>query len=284
MLGNRALYHDGGIAVCRHGRLPWENQGSYNFADDKWELYNLENDFSESNDLSAQNPQKLRELQDMFWAEAAKYNVLPLDDRFAERGDPSNRPSLIAGQTHFTFLSGAHRIPESSSANTKNTSHVITAYIDKPGDGVLVAAGGTVGGYALFVKDGVPVYEYNWFGMNRYRVTSSEPLPAGKSTVRVEFKYDGGGLAKGGTVTMFVNDRKVGDGRVEKTIYGRFSADETFDTGLDTGSPVSDLYQSPFTFTGNLNKIEINIAPTTLGAADQKQIDKANKAVEAAKE
>ena len=110
-------------------------------------------------------------------------------------------------------------------------------------------------------------------------VTSSEQLPPGKSTIRVEFKYDGDGLAKGGTVTMFLNDKKVGEGRVDKTIYVRFSADETFDTGLDTGSPVSELYQSPFKFTGTLKKIEIDIAPTKFGALDQQQIDKANKAV-----
>ena len=197
MFGNRALYHDGWIAVCRHGRLPWMNQGSYDFADDKWELYNIDDDFSEAHDLAAKNPEKLRELQDMFWAEAAKYDVLPLDDRFAERGDPSLRPSLIEGRTHFTYFAGAERIPESSSPNIKNKSHIITAYVDQPGDGVLVAAGGTVGGYTLFVKDGKPTYEYNWFGQQRYRVTSSEPLPAGKSTVRVEFKYDGGGLVEG---------------------------------------------------------------------------------------
>ena len=155
--------------------------------------------------------------------------------------------------------------------------------MEQPGDGVLVAAGGVVGGYTLFVKDGKPTYEYNWFGHARYRVTSSEKLPAGKSTVRVEFKYDGGGLAKGGTVTLFVNDKKVGEGRVEKTIYGRFSADETFDTGLRrvTGS---SLYQSPFKFTGVINRIEIDIAPAKLSAAEQEQIEKANKAVAAAAE
>ena len=284
MFGNRALYNDGWIAVCRHGRLPWQTSGSFDFAKDTWELYNLENDFSEANDLSANSPEKLRELQDLFWAEAAKYNVLPLDDRFIERADPSLRPSLIAGRTQFTYFQGAYRIPENSAANIKNKSHVITAYLDKPGDGVLVAAGGTVGGYTLFVKDGKPTYEYNWFGMSRYQVTSSENLPDGKSTVRVEFKYDGGGLAKGGKVTLFVNDKKVGEGRVDKTIFGRFSADETFDTGLDTGSPVSSLYQSPFKFTGTLNKIEINIAPTNLSANEQLQIDKANKALAAASE
>jgi arylsulfatase A-like enzyme len=284
MFGNRALYHEGWIAVCRHGRLPWLSQGSASFADDTWELYNVDVDFSESNDLAAKNPAKLRELQDLFWAEAAKYNVLPLDDRFAERADPSLRPSLIAGKTHFVYLSGAHRIPESSAVSTKNKTHTITAFIDTPGDGVLVAAGGGVGGYTLFVKGGKPVYEYNWFSMTRYRVTSSDPLPAGKSTVRVEFKYDGGGLAKGGTVTMFLNDKKVGEGRVDKTIFGRYSADETFDTGLDTGSPVSDLYQSPFTYTGKLQKVEIDVAPSTLSADDQKKIDAAVEAVGAAAE
>ena len=284
MFGNRALYHDSWIAVCRHGRLPWQTSGSFNFADDKWELYNLQEDFSEGTDLSAKNPQKLNELQDMFWVEAAKYDVLPLDDRFVERADPSLRPSLIEGRTHFTYFAGAYRIPESSSANIKNKSHIITAYIDKSGDGVLVAAGGVVGGYTLFVKDGKPIYEYNWFGQQRYRVTSSEALPQGKSVIRVEFKYDGGGLAKGAMVSLFLNEKKVGEGRVEKTIFARFSADETFDTGLDTGSPVSNLYQSPFRFTGTLNRVEIDIAPTKLTADDQDGIKKANGAVEAARE
>jgi arylsulfatase A-like enzyme len=284
MFGNRALYHDGWIAVCRHGRLPWVTSGSFDFDKDTWELYNIDQDFSEANDLSAQNPAKLKELQDMFWGEAAKYNVLPLDDRFAERANPALRPSLIAGINHFTYFSGAYRIPESSSANIKNKSHVITAFVDKPGDGVLVAAGGVVGGYTLFVKDGKPTYEYNWFGQERYRITSSEKIPEGKSIIRVEFKYDGGGFAKGGTVTMFINDKKVGEGRVDKTIFVRFSADETFDTGLDTGSPVSDQYESPFKFTGTLNKIEIDLSPNNLSAADQKNIETANRAVDAAKD
>jgi arylsulfatase A-like enzyme len=142
VFGNRALYHDGWIAAVRHGRLPWVTQGSADFADDKWELYNID-DYSEAKDLAAKNPDKLRDLQDRFWGEAARYNVLPLDDRFIERADPSLRPSLIEGKTHFVYYSGAHRIPESSSANIKNRSHIITAYVEQPGDGVLVAAGGT---------------------------------------------------------------------------------------------------------------------------------------------
>lgn len=156
--------------------------------------------------------------------------------------------------------------------------------MDQPGDGVLVAAGGTVGGYSLFVKDGRPTYEYNWFGQERYRIASSEPLPAGKSTVRVEFKYDGGGLAKGGAVKMFLNDKQVAEGRVDKTIFGRFSADETFDTGLDAGSPLSDQYASPFKFTGVLNRVEVDIAPAKFGALEQERIREALRAAADAEE
>src|SRR5262249_42829604 len=200
MFGNRALYHEGWIAVCRHGRLPWENAGSYDFDKDTWELYNVEQDFSEANDVAAQNRDKLKELQDLFLVEAKKYNVLPLDDRFAERADPSLRPSLIEGKTSFTYYAGATRIPESSSANVKNRSHTIVATIEMPkqgGDGVLVAAGGLVGGYAFYVKGRRPVYEYNWFSQARYKVTSSQPLPEGPATIRVDFVSDGG-VGKGG--------------------------------------------------------------------------------------
>jgi arylsulfatase len=139
--------------------------------------------------------------------EAAKYNVLPLDDRFIERADPSLRPSLIAGRTDFNYYPGATRIPESSTANVKNRSHSITAHVDVPqggGDGVLVAAGGTVGGYVLYVKDGKPAYEYNWFSQQRYKVQSSENLSPGSAAIRMEFKYDGGGVGKGGTATLFI--------------------------------------------------------------------------------
>lgn len=287
MLGNRALYHDGWIAACRHGRLPWYSEGSWDFDKDKWELYNLTDDFSEANDLAAKYPEKLRELQDMFWAEAARNNVLPLDDRFIERADPNLRPSLIEGRTDLTYFSGARRIPESSSPNVKNKSHVITAEVEVPeggADGVLVAAGGNVAGYTLYIKDGKSVYEYNWFGMERYPIVGSKKLAPGKNTIRVDFKYDGGGVGKGGDVTLFVNDEKVGQGRVEKTVLGRFSADETFDTGEDTGTPVSSSYESPFKFSGKLNKVAVNIAPTELGTAEQKEIKKAKNAFKDANE
>ena len=277
MFGNRAIYSDGWVAASRHGRLPWESSGSYDFDKDKWELYHIDGDFSEGKDVAAQNPEKLRELQDLFWAEAGRYNVLPLDDRFIERADPALRPSLIAGRTDFTYYPGAIRIPESSSASVKNRSHTITAHIEVPqngGDGVLVAAGGIVAGYALYVKDGIPTYEYNWFSQQRYKVASSAKLAPGPATIRVEFQYDGGGVGKGGNVALFVNDKKVGEGRVDKTVLGRYSADETFDIGMDTGSPVSDAYASPNPYTGALKKVEIHLEPLKLNNGELEQIRK----------
>jgi arylsulfatase len=243
------------------------------FEQDKWELYNLADDFSEANDLSAKYPQKLKKLQDDFWVEAKKYDVLPLDDRFAERGDSRLRPSLIAGRTQFTYYPGATRIPEPSAANTKNASHTITASIEVPmegGDGVLVAEGGAAGGYTVYIKNGKPVYEYNYFAHERYKVTSSEALSPGPNVIRVDFKYDGG-IGKGGTASIFINDKKVGEGRIEKTCPSRFGA-ESFDVGMDNGSPVSEEYRPPFAYGGTINKVEINIQPSTLSAHDQQRI------------
>jgi arylsulfatase len=278
MFGNRAIYNNGWIATCRHGRLPWENAGSSDFDKDEWQLYNLDDDFSEANDQAAKNPQKLKELQDLFWIEATKYNVLPLDDRFSERIDPSIRPSLIEGRTKFTYFPGVRRVPESSSPNVKNKSHTITVDVDIPkegGDGVLVAAGGNVGGYTLFIKDGKPSYEYNYFTVERFKIVSKDALTPGKHTIRFEFKYDGGGVGKGGAGTISVDGKEVAKGRVEKTILGRFSADETFDTGEDTGSPVSDSYKSPFRFSGTIRTVNIDLAPEKLGAADLEKLRKA---------
>ncbi|MFI5398255.1 MAG: sulfatase-like hydrolase/transferase [Candidatus Binatia bacterium] len=273
MFGNRALYKDGWIAAARHGRLPW-TIGSYDFDKDTWELYDLTRDFSEGNDLAAQHPDKLKKLQDAFWVEAEKHQVLPLDDRLAERGDPTLRPSLIAGRTSYTYYPGLH-VPESSAAQTKNCSHTITAYVDVPqrgADGVLAAAGGVVGGFSLFVKDGRPTYEYNFVTQARYTVSSSEALSPGPNTIRMVFSYDGHGLGKGGTAALFVNDKKVGEGRIDKTAWGRFSADETFDIGEDSGSPVSAAYASPNRFTGTIKKVEIDTQPAKLSAAEQQTI------------
>jgi arylsulfatase len=279
MFGNRAVYDNGWVAACRHGRLPWENLGSSDFDKDEWQLYNLDDDFSEAIDVAAKNPRKLKELQDLFWIEATKYNVLPLDDRFIERADPAMRPSLIEGRTRFTYFPGVRRVPESSSPNVKNKSHAITANVDIPNDGadgVLVAAGGNVGGYALFVKDGKPAYEYNYFIVERFKIAGTDRLTPGTHIIRFEFTYDGGGVGKGGTGMLFVDGKEVAKGRIEKTILGRFSADETFDTGEDTGSPVSDLYKTPFRFTGTIQKVEIDLAPEKLGDAELEKLREVN--------
>src|SRR4029077_17583110 len=275
MLGNRALYKDGWIATARHGRLPWVTVGSTgDFDHDKWQLYNLAEDFSEGDDVALKYPQKLKELQDDFWVEAKKYDVLPLDDRFSERGDPRLRPSLIAGRTEFTSSPGSNRIPETSAANTKNVSPTITATIEVPqggADGVLVAEGGAAGGYTLYIKDAKPVYEYNFFAHERYKVTSSETLSPGPAVVRVDVKYDGGGVGKGESASLFANDKKVGGGRIEKSVPSRFGA-EDFDVGMDTGSPVSEVYEPPFTYAGTIKKVTVTIQPSALGARDQKAV------------
>ena len=171
---------------------------------------------------------------------AARSGMVLDDDRFIERADPRLRPSLIEGRMHFVYYSGAAQIPESSVADTSNKSFVITATIDVPktggSDGVIVAKGGVAGGYTLFVKQGKPRFEYNWYTQERYKIASSAPVAPGKNVVKVDFKYDG----EGGLVTLYLNGKKIGEGRVDKTEpAGRFSADETFDTGFDSASPVS---------------------------------------------
>jgi arylsulfatase len=273
LLGNRAIYQDGWIASSRHGRLPWVGGigSSTSFDNDKWELYNLTSDYSQHDDLAATYPDRVSQLQDVFWAEAEKYNVLPLDDRLAERMDPANRPSLIAGRTVFTYYPGM-TVADSSAAPTQNRSYTMTAWLDLPkggADGVLVAAGGASGGFSLYVKDGRPAYDYNYASWSRTTIASAEKLPPGKTVVRAEFRYDGGGLGKGATVTLFINDRQVAKGRVDATIWlGKYSADETFDVGQDTGSPASEHYAAPFPFAGTIEKVVIDTEPAHLTAAD----------------
>jgi arylsulfatase len=273
MFGNRALYRDGWMAAARHGRLPW-TLGTHDFDRDAWELYHLAHDFSQATDLATTHPGKLTELQDRFWVEAEKYQVLPLDDRMTERADPTLRPSLIEGRTSYTYYPGV-RVPESSAPQTTNRSHTIIAHVEVPRgrtDGVLVATGGVVGGYVLHVQDGRPVYEYNFVTQERYRVAAAEPLAPGPNVIRMEFRYEGGGLGKGGTAALFVNDRKVGEGRIARTAWLRFSADETFDIGEDTGSPVSAAYASPNRFTGTIKKVEIVTQPPNLSGADEEML------------
>jgi len=172
-------------------------------------------------------------------------------------GNSSSHPFWLGDAVHLVYFPGGKGKQETSGPNIANKSHTIAAYVDRPGDGVLVAAGGAEGGYSLFVRDGKPIYEYNCLGQNRYRLTSSEILPSRRSAIRVEFRYEGAGSAKGGNVTMFLNDRIVAEGRVGMTNPPSASFKEKFDVGLDTGSPVSDQYVAPFEFAGIIDRIEI---------------------------
>ena len=262
MFGNRGIYHDGWMASARHGRLPWETMGhgTGNFEADRWELYHVDKDFSQAEDLTAQYPQKLKQLQALFLTEAKKYNVLPLDDRFAERA-AADRPSLTRARQSFTYYPGAVRLPSGSAPNLLNKSYSITAWVDNPdgkAEGVLVTHGGKFGGYGLFVQNGKPTFVYNWGQSARYTVTAAEPLPPGKSTIRFDFASDGSKPGEGGTAAIFVNDKKVGEGRIDRTMISGYSFDESFDVGEDSGTPAGD-YPLPFRYTGKLEKLTVDL-------------------------
>lgn len=266
MFGNRAVYHDGWVAACRHGKLPWTTSGSASFDSDKWELYNIEEDFSEFKDLAAKEPVKLRELQDLFVAEAAKYNVLPMDDRFAERADVNTKPNNLRGLTRFVYLPGTVRIPETSSPNTKNVDHTIAAEVEiKDGDeGVLVCCGGESGGYTLYIKDGRLHWEHNWFNSERFNVSSKDKLPAGKHILSAEIKVTKENVpGVGGKVTLRSGKKTIGEGKFEKQVPFRFTVQEGFDVGCDLVTPVSDQYESPYRFTGDLKRVMVDISDAT---------------------
>ncbi|HEY9854979.1 MAG TPA: arylsulfatase [Stenomitos sp.] len=264
MFGNRALYHKGWMASCRHGRLPWENFGSADFSKDRWELYNIAEDFSQATDLASQHPDLLRQLQDLFLVESAKYNVLPLDDRFAERMDVSLRPSYFAGRTHVVLYPGMVRLPEGSAPKTHNITHTITvdALVPEGGaEGVLVCLGGDTAGWTMFMMKGRLIYHYNWFDQERYEVISNRPVPAGKVELKVEFINEGRVLGGPATVRLYINQEIVGTGRIEKQVRGRFSL-ESLDVGMDTLTPVSKSYahRRPFAFTGTLEKVTFDFS------------------------
>lgn len=265
MVGNRGIYHNGWSAVTKH-RTPWET-GAVQlpaFDDDVWELYDGSTDWTQAKDLSAEQRDKLHELQRLWLIEAVKYNVLPLDDRFAERANPAvaGRPSPVVGNTQ-RFYDGMVRMTEESVLSIKNRSHAVTARVTVPdggADGVIIAQGGQAGGWSLYSNDGHLTYCYNYFGLQRYKVTAPDALPGGDHEVRFEFDYDGGGLAKGGTVTLFVDGVPVATGRVDHTEPGRFSAEETCDLGVDLGSAVSDDYpHGRNRFTGRVVTVQLDV-------------------------
>ena len=263
MFGNRAIYHDGWIACCRHGRLPWEMQATGSFADDEkhWELYNLAEDWSEANNLAAENPQKLQELKTLFAIEAAKYNVPPLDDRFAERFDISLRPSYFTGRDHVTLYPGMVRLPEGSAPKLNNVHHTITAQAEIPesgAEGVLLALGGDTAGWVLMVRDGKLVYHYNWFDTERYVVESTTPVPTGAVELAMEFTPESEAPGSPATVHLTINGQPAGEGQIGKQVFSRFSV-ESLDVGMDTLSPVAKDYPvEHFPFTGAIERIDID--------------------------
>jgi arylsulfatase len=225
-------------------------------------LYNLDTDFSQADDLAAKHPEKLKELKDIFLREAKANKVLPLDDRGPNRIVGSGRPSVVGDRTSFTLGAGAVRMPEDMIRTTFNRSYTITASVRTPeggeASGVLLAAGGYFGGLSLYVKEGRPHFTYNYFGSEYTTIAGKEKLPAGAVTVRYEFAYDGGGLGKGGTARLFVNDTLAAEGKLPATVPLGFSADETLDVGEDTGTPSAD-YACPFQFTGKVNKVAVEL-------------------------
>jgi arylsulfatase len=261
MFVNRGIYHRGWTAVTRHS-TPWVLKPLGPYDDDVWELYGP-GDWSQSRNIAKDNPKMLRELQRLFLIEAVKYNVLPLDDRRIERLNPemAGRPVLVRGKSQMLF-SGMGRLNENTVLNLKNKSHSITAEIilpDTAANGVIIAQGGAFGGWSLYAKDGKLKYCYNLLGLQRFYTESTTPLPTGKHQVRMEFAYDGGGLAKGGNVSLFIDGKKMGEGRVPTTVPMSFSTDETTDVGYESASPVTEDYtMHTSAFNGKINWIQLD--------------------------
>jgi arylsulfatase len=265
MFCNRGIYHRGWSAVTKH-RTPWVMGGQTMpaFDDDVWELYDGSKDWTQSKDLSKQMPEKLHELQRLWLIEAVKYNVLPLDDRQIERinSDLAGRPTLIKGNTQ-TLYAGMGRLSENSVVNIKNKSFAVTSDLEVPAkgaEGVIIAQGGRFGGWSLYATGGKAKFLYNVLGIKSFGVEATKPIPAGKTQVRMEFAYDGGGMGKGGTVTLYCDGKEVGKGRVEQTQGFIFSADETTDLGYESGTTVSPDYTVHSSkFNGKINWVQIDL-------------------------
>jgi arylsulfatase len=279
IFGNRAIYSEGWLAGTVH-RAPWEPKPRATLENDTWELYDTRADFSLANDLAAKNPEKLKEMQELFMKEAVKYSVLPIDDRFLERINASlvGRPDLMAGRTSLTVHEGMTGMSENVFINIKNRSHTITADVQVPkggAKGVILAQGGRFGGWSVYLKNGKPTYTYNFLGLKRFTIAAKQPVPAGKATIRFEFTYDGGGLGKGGTGTLYVNGKQVAQGRIERTQAMIFSADEGADVGEDGETPVVENYgiPAPYKFTGKITKVTIDLKELkTAEKAEEKKL------------
>jgi arylsulfatase A-like enzyme len=261
MFCNRGIYHQGWTAVTRHS-TPWVVAPLPSLQDDTWELYGPD-DYTQARNIATENPKKLAELQQLFLVEAVRHNVLPLDDRRVERlnADLAGRPQLVKGNSQILF-GGMGRLTENSVVVLKNKSFSITAEVEVPkggAEGVIIAQGGAFGGMSLYAMGGKAKFAYNFFGLETSVTEAGSAIPAGKHQVRMEFKYDGGGLAKGGTVALYYDGKRVGEGRVARTQPMMFSADETTDIGRDTSTPVSAEYRGKSVFNGKINWVQIDL-------------------------
>ena len=268
IFGNRAIYHDGWLARTIH-RAPWQTTNLPPLETDKWDLYNVQEDFSLADNLADQHPDKLKELQLLFAREAEKYHVFPIDDRVIERTNPAiaGRPDLMKGRKSLTLYDGMNGMLENTFLNVKNQSKTITAEIEIPSggaNGVLLTQGGRFGGWSLYMKDSKPAYTYNFLGLSRNTVMAKPPISPGKAIVVLDFKYDGGGLGKGGMATLSVNGKQVAEGRIDRTQPNLYSADETADVGLDNQTPVAEgigIGRDETRFTGTIKRIVVEVKP-----------------------
>jgi len=266
MAAARGLYHDGWM-VSAIAFAPWQpTRTGFDPDKQKWELYNIDEDFSQANDLAAAKPQKLRELQDLWWAEAAKYNVLPLDWRVAERmsAELAGRPSLGGDRRTFTYYPGQIGLAPEASPRVLNKSWTLIADVEVPEagvEGMIVTQGGLEGGYCLYIRDGKPTFVYNFLSVERYTIAGTSPLPKGKVEIKVDVAYSGkaGELGKGATVTITVNGAKVAEGQLPRTIPLQMSIGEGMDIGEDVGSTVDFTYKPPFRFTSKIEKVTIDL-------------------------
>jgi arylsulfatase A-like enzyme len=282
MFANRAIYHDGWIAATTPPAAPWL-MGTVKLPEDvvngyKWELYNLTEDYSENNDLAAKNPDKLRQLQELFLVEATKYNVFPLDNSVLPRLLAA-RPSATAGRTVFTYSGEMSGLPDSDAPSILNKSYTTTAEVEIPqggAEGMIATLGGRFGGYGLYLLKGKPVFIYNFLDLVRFRWEGQQALAPGKRTIVFDFTYDGPGFGKGGTGVLKVDDKEVANRKVPHTIPFLMAIDETFDIGVDTRTPVDDKdYQVPFRFTGKLAKLTYKLGPVQLTSDDHRVIQHA---------
>lgn len=268
IFGNRGIYHEGWTACTKHG-TPWLSQQALpELDDDVWELYGPD-DWTQAHNLAKQMPEKLHELQRLFLIEAVRNNVLPIDDRKTVRfnADIAGRPELIRGNTQMLY-SGMVGLPENIILNTKNKSHAITAQVVVPkgsngttgARGVIFAQGGMFGGWNIYAKDGYPTYCYNLYGLQRTKIKGTKQIPAGEHQVRVEFAYDGGGLGKGATISLYIDGEKVGEGHIERSTPMVFSLDDKANVGCDRGTPVSDDFTvADSAFNGQIKWVRIDL-------------------------